>query len=78
MKTPRKTRHGHNLLSGLALDLIGSAIALAVVWGLMTTLFEIPSIHDQLRATPPVKMAYNDLYDSVMTEDSDWQMLARQ
>jgi hypothetical protein len=56
----------HEPRSGLTIDILGSAIVLAVVWAILTMLFAGPA-HISSSA---------DIYDSVMAEDQDWQMLA--
>lgn len=71
------SRFRHDPRPDLAFDLLGSAIVLAIVWGTFTMLFAEPSRWTAAEIFAPLEMSVSfDLYDSVMTEDEDWQMLA--
>ncbi|CAN5579126.1 hypothetical protein BH10BDE1_BH10BDE1_33850 [soil metagenome] len=67
----------HDPRSDLAIDVVGSAIALAIVWGALSMLFGTPATLSFNETVAPAAMTASfDLYDSVMTQDEDWLMLA--
>ena len=67
----------HDPRSDLAIDVVGSAIALAIVWGAFSMLFGSPAtLSLNETAAPAATSASFDIYDSVMTQDQDWLMLA--
>jgi hypothetical protein len=67
----------HDPRPALAVDVLGSAIALAIVWGAVAMLFGEPLPLRTSDQVAPVEMSASfDIYDSVMTQDEDWEMLA--
>lgn len=71
-----KTQFRLNPLTGFATDLLGSAIALTLVWGAFKMLFPEATRLEATEAVSVERKVSAELYDSVMTEDQDWVMLA--